>query len=55
MVTSVAFGGTDLQDLYIVTGSSGGPHDNCGSIYVTDIGVAGLGVPACRVRLPDES
>ncbi len=55
MVTSVAFGGTDLQDLYIVTGSSGGPHDNCGSIYVTDIGVAGLEVPACRVRLPDES
>lgn len=51
MVTSVAFGGDDLRDLYVVTGSREGPHENCGSIYVTGIGVAGLAVPPCRVRL----
>ena len=26
MVTSVCFGGDDLRDLYVVTGSRGGPH-----------------------------
>ena len=30
MVTSLAFGGDDLRDLYIVTGSRGGPRENCG-------------------------
>ena len=51
MVTSVAFGGEGLRDLYVVTGSHDGPHENCGTVYVTDIGVAGLPVPPCRVRL----
>ena len=27
MVTSVCFGGDDLRDLYVVTGSRGGPSD----------------------------
>ncbi len=49
MVTSVCFGGTDLCDLYIVTGSRGGPHENCGSIFRTRIDVAGLAVPLARV------
>ena len=33
MVTSLCFGGDDLRDLYIVTGSRGGPSENCGSIF----------------------
>ena len=42
MVTSVCFGGADLTDLYVVTGSRGGPHDNCGTIYRMRATVAGL-------------
>lgn len=49
MVTSVCFGGDDLRDLYIVTGSRGGPHDNCGSIFKTRVNVAGLPLPPARV------
>ena len=51
MVTSVCFAGDDLQDLYIVTGSRGGPHDNCGSIFKTRADVAGLPLPPARVAL----
>ena len=47
MVTSVCFGGDDLRDLYIVTGSRGGPSENCGSIFRTPVEVAGL---PCRRR-----
>ena len=47
MVTSLCFGGDDLRDLYIVTGSRGGPHENCGSIFRTRADVAGLN---CRSR-----
>ena len=49
MVTSVCFGGDDLRDLYIVTGSRGGPHENCGSIFRTRVDVAGLAQPLARV------
>jgi xylono-1,5-lactonase len=49
MVTSVCFGGPDLQDLYIVTGSGGGPHENCGSIYRLRTAVAGLPLSPARV------
>jgi len=49
MVTSVCFGGDDLRDLYIVTGSRGGPHENCGSIFRTRVEVAGLPLSAARV------
>jgi gluconolactonase len=51
MVTSVCFGGDDLRDLYIVTGSRGGPHDNCGSIFRTRTEVAGLPLAAARVAI----
>jgi gluconolactonase len=51
MVTSLCFGGDDLRDLYIVTGSRGGPRENCGSIYVTKVDVPGLPLPLARVRL----
>jgi gluconolactonase len=52
MVTSLCFGGDDLCDLYIVTGSRGGPHDNCGSIFRTRVDVAGLPLAPARVAPP---
>ncbi len=52
MVTSVCFGGDDLQDLYVVTGSRGGPSENCGSVFVMRAPVAGLPVAPARVTRP---
>src|SRR5688572_16823519 len=49
MVTSLCFGGDDLRDLYIVTGSRGGPSENCGTVYRLRSDVAGLPVPVARV------
>jgi D-xylonolactonase len=49
MVTSLCFGGDDLRDLYIVTGSRGGPSENCGSIFRTRVEVAGLALPPAQV------
>jgi D-xylonolactonase len=51
MVTSLCFGGTDLRDLYVVTGSRGGPHENCGSIFRMRVEIAGLPLPVARVAL----
>ncbi len=51
MVTSVCFGGDDLRDLYIVTGSRGGPSENCGSIFHMKVDAPGLALPPARVRL----
>jgi D-xylonolactonase len=51
MVTSVCFGGDDLMDLYVVTGSRGGPHENCGTVYKTRADVPGLPIAAARVTL----
>lgn len=50
MVTSVCFGGDDLKDLYVVTGSRGGPSENCGSIFHMKTDIAGLDLPPARVR-----
>jgi sugar lactone lactonase YvrE len=52
MVTSVCFGGDDLRDLYVVTGSHGGPRDNCGTVFRTRADVPGLRRPLARVALP---
>lgn len=50
MCTSVCFGGSDLRDLYVVTGSEGsGP--NSGAVYVVKSVVAGLPVAAARVAV----
>jgi D-xylonolactonase len=49
MVTSVCFGGDDLRDLYIVTGSRNGPSENCGSIFKTRVEVPGLPLHPARV------
>ena len=51
MVTSLCFGGEDLRDLYIVTGSRDGPRENCGSVFRTRVEVAGLPLPPARVTL----
>lgn len=52
MVTSVCFGDDDLCDLYIVTGSRGGPSENCGSIFRMKVDVPGLTLPRARVKIP---
>lgn len=52
MVTSLCFAGDDLRDLYVVTGSRGGPSERCGSIFRTRADVPGVPVPPARVRLP---
>ena len=52
MVTSVCFGGEDLKDLYVVTGSDGAPTERTGSVFRTRVAVAGLPVPLARVALP---
>src|SRR5262249_25876721 len=51
MVTSVCFGGADLKDLYIVTGSRRAPGDNCGPISRTRAAVGGLPLPPARVAV----
>ncbi len=51
MCTSVCFGGDNLQDLYIVSGSQGADSDNAGAVYRTRVDVAGLPVPLARVRI----
>ncbi|MCC7365038.1 MAG: SMP-30/gluconolactonase/LRE family protein [Dehalococcoidia bacterium] len=51
MVTSVCFGGPDLQDLYIVTGS-GDSAEDIGSIFRTRVDVPGLAVAPARVAVP---
>jgi gluconolactonase len=53
MVTSLCFGGADLQDLYVVTGSRGGPDDNCGSIFRTRVDTPGLPIAPARVAIED--
>jgi gluconolactonase len=51
MVTSLCFGGTDLRDLYVVTGSQGGPHENCANVFKTRVDVPGLPLSPARIAL----
>ncbi|MGI9408726.1 MAG: SMP-30/gluconolactonase/LRE family protein [Hyphomicrobiaceae bacterium] len=55
MVTSLCFAGDDLQDLYIVTGSRGGPHENCGTIYRMRVDIPGLALAPARVGEAERS
>ena len=50
MVTSVCFGGADLRDLYVVTGSRGAGGENRGAVFRVRTEVAGLPVPLAQVR-----
>ncbi len=52
MVTSVCFGGEDLGDLYVVTGSRGAPSETSGTIFRVRSPVPGLALSPARVRLP---
>ena len=51
MVTSLCFGGDDLRDLYVVTGSDRAPTETSGTIFRTRVDVPGQPLPACRVTL----
>jgi xylono-1,5-lactonase len=51
MVTSLCFGGDDLRELYVMTGSDGGPRENCGTIYRVRTEVAGLPLSPARVAI----
>jgi xylono-1,5-lactonase len=51
MVTSLCFGGDDLRDLYIVTGSDGGPHADCATLFRTRVEVPGLPLHPARVAV----
>ncbi|MCB1743039.1 MAG: SMP-30/gluconolactonase/LRE family protein [Gammaproteobacteria bacterium] len=50
MPTSVCFGGDDLRDLYIVSGTDGTGRDDGGGVYRIRVPVPGLPVPPARVR-----
>ncbi len=50
MVTSLCFGGDDMKDLFVVTGSRGGPKENCGTVFRTRADVAGLPLAPARVK-----
>jgi len=52
MITSLCFGGDDLKDLYVVTGSDHSGRENCGSVFKTRVDIAGQPWPLCRVKLP---
>lgn len=49
MCTSVCFGGDELMDLYIVSGSNGLQGDKRGGVFKHRAGVAGLPVPNAKV------
>ncbi|HZC16248.1 MAG TPA: SMP-30/gluconolactonase/LRE family protein [Caulobacteraceae bacterium] len=51
MVTSLCFGGDDLRDLYVVTGSDGGRSECCGTIFRMRAEVAGPPLAPARVAL----
>lgn len=50
MCTSVCFGGDDLKDLYIVSGSDGMDSDKAGAVYRHRVDVAGVPVAQARVK-----
>lgn len=51
MCTSVCFGGDDLKDLFIVSGSQGAASDRHGAVYRTRCDVAGVPVPVAKIAL----
>lgn len=51
MVTSMCFGGDDLRDLYIVSGSEGQDTDRGGGIYKLRVEVAGLAANKARIAV----
>ena len=52
MCTSVCFGGEELSQLYVVSGSDGLDGDRRGGVFVTETNARGVPVAPCRVPLP---
>jgi gluconolactonase len=52
MVTSLCFGGMDLQDMYIVSGSEGLDTPQGAGIYRVRMDIPGLERPLARVSAP---
>lgn len=52
MVTSLCFGGDDMRDLYVVSGSRGAPPEVGACVYRLRTDIPGLVRPLSRVRLP---
>jgi gluconolactonase len=52
MCTSVCFGGADLRDLYIVSGSNGTGKEKGGGVHRLRMDVAGVEKANARVRIP---
>lgn len=50
MCTSLCFGGADLNDLYIVSGSDGSDDDRAGTVYRVRTHVKGVPVAAARTK-----
>jgi gluconolactonase len=51
MCTSVCFGGDDLKDLYIVSGSGGTDSDRAGAVFRVRTGVSGLPQTSAQVKI----
>ena len=51
MITSVCFGGADLMDFYIVTGSRNSGRDNAGTVFRMRADVAGLPMAPAAVAI----
>ena len=51
MCTSVCFGGDDLRDLYIVSGSRGADSDRAGAVFRMRSNVPGLAQTPARIKL----
>jgi gluconolactonase len=51
MCTSVCFGGEDLKDLYVVSGSEGVEGEKEGGVYRHRVAAAGLPVPPAKIQL----
>jgi gluconolactonase len=51
MVTSLCFGGDELRDLYIVTGTEGMDRDDAGCVFCLPVDVPGLPVAPAKVKV----
>jgi gluconolactonase len=51
MITSLCFGGEDLRDVYVVSGSEGTSRDDAGTVFRMRCDVPGLAMPAARVSI----
>ncbi|WP_246321782.1 SMP-30/gluconolactonase/LRE family protein [Nocardioides panzhihuensis] len=51
MVTSLTFGGDDMRDLYIVSGSEGLDTDRGAGVFKARVETPGLAIPPCQVAV----